>query len=142
MLNELLANDAMDGPLNIAEVYSFAGNKSAALDWLERDFESRSRGVTCLGVDPFFIPLISEPRFVALLRNIGMTDTFGTVRSCGLRILKSRRPHGSMLPSATRIRPPITEPGGQVEQTASRRASASSRTKHARRRGRPVSQRL
>jgi tetratricopeptide (TPR) repeat protein len=75
MLNELLANDAMDGPLNIAEVYAFAGNKSAALDWLERDYESRSRGVTYLGVDPFFKPLASEPRFVALLKNIGMTDT-------------------------------------------------------------------
>jgi hypothetical protein len=41
MLNELVANDAMDGQLNIAEVYAFAGNKSAALDWLERDYESR-----------------------------------------------------------------------------------------------------
>ena len=37
MLNELLANDATYGPLEIAEVYAHAGNKSAALDWLERD---------------------------------------------------------------------------------------------------------
>jgi tetratricopeptide (TPR) repeat protein len=75
MLNGLLTNDATYGPLNIAEVYAYAGNKSAALDWLERDYESRRSGVTYLGVDPFFKPLISEPRFVALLKNIGMTDT-------------------------------------------------------------------
>jgi adenylate cyclase len=75
MLNELLANDATEGQWNIAEVYAFAGNKSAALDWLERDYESHRSGVLYLGVDPFFKPLISEPRFVALLRNIGMTDT-------------------------------------------------------------------
>jgi hypothetical protein len=75
MLNELLANDATDGPLDIAEVYAYAGNKSAALDWLERDYESRRSSVIHLGVDPFFKPLISEPRFVALLKNIGMTDT-------------------------------------------------------------------
>jgi len=76
MLNELLANDAAYGPLNIAEVYAYAGNKSAALDWLERDYESRRSGVTYLGVDPFFKPLASEPRFVALLKKIGMTATF------------------------------------------------------------------
>jgi hypothetical protein len=61
--------------LEIAEVYAHAGNKSAALDWLERDYESRRSGVTYLGVDPFFKPLKSEPRFVALLKKIGMTYT-------------------------------------------------------------------
>jgi hypothetical protein len=75
MLNELLANDATDGASNIAELYAYAGNKSAALDWLERDYESRRSGVIFLGVDPFFKPLKSEPRFVALSKKIGMTDT-------------------------------------------------------------------
>jgi hypothetical protein len=75
LFNELLANDATYGPLNIAEVYANAGNKAAALDWLERDYESRRSGVTYLGVDPFFKPLASEPRFVALLKKIGMTNT-------------------------------------------------------------------
>ena len=75
MFNELLANDATYGPLNIAEVYAHTGNKSAALDWLERDYESRRSGITYLGVDPFFQPLASEPRFVVLLKKIGMTDT-------------------------------------------------------------------
>jgi TolB-like protein len=74
MFNELLANDAPYGPLNIAEVYAHTGNKSAALEWLERDYESRRSGVTYLGVDPFFKPLASEPRFVALLKKVGMTD--------------------------------------------------------------------
>jgi tetratricopeptide (TPR) repeat protein len=73
MLNELLANDAAYGPLNIAEVFAYSGNKSAALDWLERDYESRRSGITYLGVDPFFKPLASESRFVALLKKIGMT---------------------------------------------------------------------
>jgi len=36
MIKELLANDSKNGPLQIAEVYSFAGNKTAALNWMER----------------------------------------------------------------------------------------------------------
>jgi TolB-like protein len=74
MLNELLANDANDGPMNIAEVYAFAGNRTAALDWLERDYENRRSGVLYLGVDPFFKPLKSEPRFMAILKKIGLSD--------------------------------------------------------------------
>jgi TolB-like protein len=74
MLNELLANDATDGPENIAEVYAFAGNKAAALDWLERDYESRRSGVVFLGVNPLFKSLASEPRYIALLKKIGMSD--------------------------------------------------------------------
>jgi hypothetical protein len=74
MLNELLANDATDGPVNIAEVYAFTGNKAAALDWLERDYDSRRSGVVYLGVDPFFKSLASEPRYIALLKKIGMSN--------------------------------------------------------------------
>jgi TolB-like protein len=75
MLNELVANDATYQALDIAELYAYSGNKSAALDWLERDYESRRSGVIHLGVDPFFKPLRSEPRFIALLKKIGMTNT-------------------------------------------------------------------
>lgn len=74
MLNEMLAKDATDGPVNIAEVYAFAGNKGAALDWLERDYAYRRAGVVYLGVDPFFKPLAYEPRYVALLKKIGMSN--------------------------------------------------------------------
>jgi TolB-like protein len=74
MIKELLANDSKNGPLQIAEVYSFAGNKTAALDWMERDYEYRRSGVLYLGADPFLRPLSSEPRYIALLKRIGMSN--------------------------------------------------------------------
>jgi hypothetical protein len=74
MIKELLANDSKNGPMQIAEVYSFAGNKTAALDWMERDYEYRRSGVLFLGADPFLRPLSSEPRYIALLKRIGMSN--------------------------------------------------------------------
>jgi hypothetical protein len=44
-LDEMLAKDTTDGPVNIAEVYAIAGNKAEALDWLERDYESADRAL-------------------------------------------------------------------------------------------------
>jgi TolB-like protein/Flp pilus assembly protein TadD len=73
MIKELLENNSKSGPMQIAEVYSFAGNKTAALDWMERDYEYRKSGVLFLGADPFLRPLSSEPRYIALLKKIGMS---------------------------------------------------------------------
>ena len=59
-------------PMSIAVAYTYADNTDKALMWLERAFEARAYGITYLGVDPTFDRLRSDPRFVLLLRLIGL----------------------------------------------------------------------
>lgn len=48
------------------------GEKSTALDWLDRAYQERNDRLVYLGVDPMADPLRSEPRFTELLRKIGI----------------------------------------------------------------------
>jgi hypothetical protein len=41
---------------------------------MERDYEYRRSGIVFLSIDPFFKPLASEPRYIALLKKIGFTN--------------------------------------------------------------------
>jgi TolB-like protein/DNA-binding winged helix-turn-helix (wHTH) protein/Tfp pilus assembly protein PilF len=59
-------------PFSAAVAYTYAGNTDKALTWLERAFEARAYGITYMGVDPTFDRLRSDPRFVLLLRRIGL----------------------------------------------------------------------
>jgi len=71
-LNQEIDDGKVD-PIDVAEAYAYVGNDDGALAWLERAFEARCYGVTYLGVDPTFDRLRSNPRFVSLLRRIGLT---------------------------------------------------------------------
>ena len=56
-------------PVWIAELYTNAGEKDQALEWLEKAYEQHEGGdFLSLGVDPRWDPLRSDPRFQALLR--------------------------------------------------------------------------
>jgi TolB-like protein len=70
-LNALLANDALDGAMEIAEVYAAFGDKKSALDWMERDYDYRRTGVLYFGTDPMLKPVADDPRFTALMKRIG-----------------------------------------------------------------------
>jgi|HubBroStandDraft_3_1064219.scaffolds.fasta_scaffold10398_2 TolB-like protein/DNA-binding winged helix-turn-helix (wHTH) protein len=65
-------DDGKVDPIDVAVAYAYSGNDDKALVWLERSFEARCYGVTYLGVDPTFDGLRSNPRFVSLLRRIGL----------------------------------------------------------------------
>jgi len=58
-----------------ALTYTRAGNNDKALIWLEKSVDARCFGITFLGVDPTFDPLRSDPRFVSLLRRIGLPES-------------------------------------------------------------------
>lgn len=66
-------NGGMDA-FNVAAVYTRAGDADAALLWLHKAVETRSFGITFLGVDPTFDSMRAEPRFLSLLRSIGITQ--------------------------------------------------------------------
>jgi TolB-like protein/cytochrome c-type biogenesis protein CcmH/NrfG len=61
-------------PLYFAAVYTGLGEKSKALDWLEKAFEERNDRLIYLGVDPISDPLRSEARFRDLVRRVGLPE--------------------------------------------------------------------
>jgi tetratricopeptide (TPR) repeat protein len=73
-LQNLLANDAFGGAFQIAEVYAVRGDADAALDWLERAYRQHDAGVPFAKVSPLFRPLAHEPRFIALMRQVGLSS--------------------------------------------------------------------
>jgi serine/threonine-protein kinase len=54
----------------VAGLYAFAGDKAAALDWLDRAYEHRDSWLTFLRDDLRFLSLHPEPRFHELLRKM------------------------------------------------------------------------
>jgi eukaryotic-like serine/threonine-protein kinase len=60
-------------PSLIATIYVGLGQRDQALDWLQKAYEDRSAGLVYLKIDPAFDDIRSDPRFVDLLRRIGLT---------------------------------------------------------------------
>jgi TolB-like protein/DNA-binding winged helix-turn-helix (wHTH) protein/cytochrome c-type biogenesis protein CcmH/NrfG len=56
----------------LAGCYALLGEKQAALDWLDRAYEVRDPDLASLKVDPNFDSLHSEPRYLELLKKVGL----------------------------------------------------------------------
>ena len=67
-----LAEGKYQSSLNIALNYAFAGDDSEALDWLERAVDEHTPWLPELKIDPMWDAVRSQPRFVALLKKIGL----------------------------------------------------------------------
>ena len=74
VLDELkaLSNQHYIPPHNIALVYNGLGDQNEALSWLEKGCEERDVRLTLLKVDPRWDSLRSNPRFIAILKRIGL----------------------------------------------------------------------
>jgi serine/threonine protein kinase/tetratricopeptide (TPR) repeat protein len=59
-------------PSLIAVIHVGLGDKNQAFDWLQKAYEDRSAGLLYLKVDPAFDSVRSDPRFIDLLRRIGL----------------------------------------------------------------------
>ena len=57
---------------DIAEIYAQLGETELALEWLQKAYEDRNYAVMFLKVEPTLDPLRSNPKFVLLLRRIGL----------------------------------------------------------------------
>jgi len=73
-LKDLVSHDARDDCLEIAMVYAVRGENAVALDWLERDYRLHLSGRMYFSVAPSLKPLEHEPRYVALVRQLGGAD--------------------------------------------------------------------
>jgi serine/threonine protein kinase/cytochrome c-type biogenesis protein CcmH/NrfG len=67
-----LGEGKYQSPLNIALNYALAGFNSEALDWLERAVEERTPWLPELKMDPTWDAIRSQPRFVAVLKKVGL----------------------------------------------------------------------
>lgn len=59
-------------PGYFAWVYLGLGEKDQALDWLEKAYEERASWLVFLKVDPLFDSLREDPRFITLLKKVGL----------------------------------------------------------------------
>src|SRR6188768_1870547 len=59
-------------PFNLAVIHGGLGDKERALEWLDKAYEERSPSLNLLKVSPAFIGVRREPRFVAMVRSLGM----------------------------------------------------------------------
>ena len=67
-----LAEGKYQSPLKIALNYAFAGDDSEALDWLERAADEHTPWLPELKIDPMWDAIRSQPRFIAVLKKIGL----------------------------------------------------------------------
>lgn len=68
----LLARMKGERPYLVATVYAGLGQKQDAFEWLEKAYEVHWRDLLELKYDPRFASLRSDPRFVDLVRRIGL----------------------------------------------------------------------
>ena len=64
-------------PFNLAVIHGGLGDKERALEWLDKAYEERSPSLNLLKVSPAFIGMHREPRFVAMVRSLGMEAFHG-----------------------------------------------------------------
>ena len=72
-LNEL-AKQRYVSPQALITVYVGLGEKSTALDWLEKSYEDQDIACWYLKVDPVYDSLRNEPRFQALLKKLSLDN--------------------------------------------------------------------
>jgi TolB-like protein/Tfp pilus assembly protein PilF len=74
ILHELLrfSSEGYSVSVDIALVYRGLGDKNRALEWLQTAYEERDRFLLEIKVEPMWYELRSDPRFVALMRKMGL----------------------------------------------------------------------
>ena len=74
ILDELTAQSQHEyvPALSVALIYIALGERSQALEWLDRSYQDRSTHMIYAKVDPLFDPLRSEPGFRSVLQQMGL----------------------------------------------------------------------
>ncbi|MEA2336278.1 MAG: eukaryotic-like serine/threonine-protein kinase, partial [Thermoanaerobaculia bacterium] len=72
-MDELRARSTYTLPLFLARIYAALGNNDEAMKNLEQVYKDRSESAVWLKVDPSLDSLRNDPRFIALIRKVGLT---------------------------------------------------------------------
>jgi TolB-like protein/tetratricopeptide (TPR) repeat protein len=77
-LMDFIAKYSKIGPFQIAVLYAIREEPDAMFKWLDTAYATRDSGLTQLAVTPFFVPYLSDPRFIALCQklNVQLPATF------------------------------------------------------------------
>jgi serine/threonine-protein kinase len=73
-LARLIESSADTAAYQIAEVHAYRGDKDQAFEWLERARRQRDPGLGSLRTDPFLANLLTDPRWNAFVRTMGLAD--------------------------------------------------------------------
>jgi TolB-like protein len=73
-LSTLMADGATGAAYQIASVYGWWGQRELAMEWLERAYENRDGGLALVRQSPFLAGLHDDPRYLALLKKMGLTE--------------------------------------------------------------------
>jgi serine/threonine-protein kinase len=71
-LNQLIAENSMDGAYQIADVYAYRKEPDKAFEWLDKSWAVRDPGVSLILWDGFFAPYEKDPRYAAFAKKIGV----------------------------------------------------------------------
>lgn len=71
-LQQLLAEHAYNSAYQIAGVFAWRGEHDLAFDWLQRAVSQRDAGLQYLKYDPAMRSLRGDPRYLQLLRQVGL----------------------------------------------------------------------
>lgn len=71
---ELVEQGTYRSPYDVALVYIGLGDKDRAFEWLEKSYAGRARALGFAKVEPRLDALRSDPRFIDLLRRMGLPD--------------------------------------------------------------------
>jgi len=56
-----------------AQIYAGLGENDQVLEWLQRAYERREEALSKVATDPAYDSLRTDPRFLALIRRMGLT---------------------------------------------------------------------
>jgi hypothetical protein len=71
---EALSTRERVSPIYFARIYSGLGARENALTWLRKTYDEHSDHALRIGLDPAYDPLRSDPRFIEMLRGIGLSQ--------------------------------------------------------------------
>jgi TolB-like protein/DNA-binding winged helix-turn-helix (wHTH) protein/Tfp pilus assembly protein PilF len=73
-LSELIAKYRASTAYQIAEVYAFRNQSDKAFEWLDRAYVQRDDDLIVTKVDPFLKNLHNDPRYVAFLKKLNLSN--------------------------------------------------------------------
>ncbi|MBV8307345.1 MAG: hypothetical protein JO274_07680 [Gammaproteobacteria bacterium] len=60
--------------MQVAQAYAYRGERTKALDWLDRAVEQRDPGIINIKTDPMFAALRGDARYKAVLRRMNLPE--------------------------------------------------------------------
>ena len=80
-LAPFIEQNQQDSAYQIAQIYGFRGDQDKVFEWLERAYAQRDGGLPELLYDPFLKPFNTDPRWIGIVRKVGLLDAWEKLQS-------------------------------------------------------------